>query len=61
MLEPTGPGKPTGKAKSPSRTGGNGPAEPTGPREPFDWLDDAQLRHGGLRMGLPSQTDKNQS
>lgn len=24
--------------------------DPTGPREPFDWLDDAQVRHGGLRM-----------
>ncbi len=24
--------------------------EPTAQREPFDWLDDFQLRHGGLRM-----------
>jgi hypothetical protein len=50
MLEPTGPRKPSGEAESRLKTGGNGPTDPTGPRELFDWLDDAQLRHGGLRM-----------
>ena len=50
MIEPTGPGERPGGAESPVRTGGNGPTAPTRPREPFDWLDDAQLRHGGLRM-----------
>jgi hypothetical protein len=49
-LDPTGPGERCGKAESLARTAGNGTTEPTGPREPFDWLDDAQLRHGGLRM-----------
>ena len=50
MFEPTGPGERPGGAESPSRTAGNGPTGSVGPREPFDWLDDAQLRHGGLRM-----------
>jgi hypothetical protein len=50
MFEPIGPGECPGEADTPSRTAGTGPTEPTGPREPFDWLDDAQLRHGGLRM-----------
>jgi hypothetical protein len=50
MIEPTGPGERPGEAVSPSRMGGNGPTAPTGSTEPFDRLDDAQLRHGGLRM-----------
>jgi hypothetical protein len=50
MFEPTGPSERAGGAESPSRMAGNGPTDPPGPREPFDWLDDAQLRHGGLRM-----------
>jgi hypothetical protein len=50
MLEPTVPSKPLDGAESPVKSSGNGPTDPTGPREPFNWLDDTQLRHGGLRM-----------
>ena len=50
MLEPTGPSeRPDGPTRGPGAVG-NRPPDPTGPREPFDWLDDAQLRHGGPRM-----------
>jgi hypothetical protein len=50
MLETTGPGELPGQAESPSRTAGNGPVGSVGPRERLDWLDDAQLCHGGLRL-----------
>ena len=50
MAEPTGPGERPGGAESGPGAAGDRPPEPTGPREPFDWLGDAQLRHGGLRM-----------
>jgi hypothetical protein len=50
MLEPTGPGEHLGGDERRPVATGNGSPGPTGPREPFDWLGDAQLRHGGLRM-----------
>src|SRR5690349_23526307 len=50
MPGPTGPGERPGGAESRFKSVGNGPTGPTGPRQPFDWLDDAPLRHGALRL-----------
>ena len=49
MPEPTRPGERPGGAERLPGAAGNGSPELTGPRQPFDWLGDAQLRHGGLR------------
>jgi hypothetical protein len=50
MFEPTGTDERPGGAERRPGAAGDGLTGPTDPREPFDWLDDAQLRHGGLRM-----------